>query len=257
MTQEIQKQLDRYWLWLKDKTQLRALESGWAEITTPYLDHHNDYLQIYARQDNGSFVLSDDGYTIGDLISSGCELSSPKRKDLLRMTLNGFGIELEENALVVRASKDNFPLQKHNLIQAMLAVNDLFYLAVPMIASLFLEDVETWLDLHEVRYTPRVKFTGKSGLDHYFDFVIPKSRVQPERILKTINHPDRNSTLIVIQAWEDTKEVRAEDAQLFAFLNDRDKAGGVSESVLQALKNYGVVPVPWSSRENVRGHLAA
>ncbi len=36
-----------------------------------------------------------------------------------------------------------------------LAVNDMFYLAVPMVASLFYEDVVAWLDVHEVRYTPR------------------------------------------------------------------------------------------------------
>ncbi len=50
-----------------------------------------------------------------------------------------------------------------------------------MVLSLFYEDVVTWLDLHEIRYTPKVKFTGKSGFDHLFDFVIPKSRSSPER----------------------------------------------------------------------------
>ncbi len=35
--------------------------------------------------------------------------------------------------------------------------------------------VVTWLDVHDVRYTPKVKFTGKTGFDHLFDFVIPKS----------------------------------------------------------------------------------
>ena len=48
-------------------------------------------------------------------------------------------------------------------------------LAVPMVASLFYEDVVAWLDVHEIRYTPKVKFTGNTGFDHLFDFVIPKS----------------------------------------------------------------------------------
>jgi hypothetical protein len=29
-------------------------------ITTPYLDRHNDTLQIYARSENGALVLTDD-----------------------------------------------------------------------------------------------------------------------------------------------------------------------------------------------------
>ena len=34
-------------LWLKDKTTLREVDGEWVEITTPYLDRHNDALQIY------------------------------------------------------------------------------------------------------------------------------------------------------------------------------------------------------------------
>jgi len=155
MIDEIHILLDQYTAWLKDKTALRKIDD-WVEITTPYLDRHNDYIQIYIRRDNGSYILTDDGYTIDDLKRSGCELESKKRRDLLTLTLNGFGAKLEENALVMRASSENFPLRKHNLLQAILAVNDLFYLSVPMVASLFLEDVTAWLDLNDIRYTPKV-----------------------------------------------------------------------------------------------------
>ena len=106
---------------------------------------------------------------------------------MLRLTLNGFGVHFNKNALEINATEKNFPLRKHNLLQAMLAVNDLFYLSAPSIKSLFMEDVVSWLDLSEIRFTPKVKFTGKSGYDHLFDFVIPKSPAKPERILHTIN----------------------------------------------------------------------
>ncbi len=200
MIHEIQKLLDDYIAWLKDKTILRQIDD-WVEITTPYLDRHNDYIQIYAKRENNGFVLTDDGYTIEDLEQSGCKLDSPKRQDLLKMTLNGFGVQLHRNTLTVRASQDNFAIRKHNLVQAMLAVNDMFYLAAPMVASLFYEDVVAWLDLHDVRYTPKVKFTGKTGYDHLFDFVIPKSRRQPERIIQTINRPSRDTAQAVAFAF--------------------------------------------------------
>ena len=254
MIEEIQTLVDRYLIWLKDKTALRQVKD-WIEITTPYLDRHNDYLQIYAKKKNGGYLLTDDGYTIEDLRHSGCELESKKRKDLLALTLNGFGVKLEGDDLVVQAAADNFSVRKHNLVQAMLAVNDLFSLAVPMVASLFLEDVTTWLDLHEIRYTPKVKFTGKSGFDHLFDFVIPASKKQPERILQTINRPNRNTAQVVAFSWIDTKEVRPSQSRAFAFLNDADHTP--SSSVTDALNNYSVQPVPWSQREEVRDLLAA
>jgi len=254
MIEEIQRLLDAYHAWLKDKTVLRQLDQ-WIEITTPYLDRHNDYIQIYAKKTNGGFVLTDDGYTINDLEQSGCKLQSPKRQELLKMTLNGFGVQQHDNALEVHASPDNFALRKHNLVQAMLAVNDMFYLAVPMVASLFYEDVVAWLDVHEVRYTPKVKFTGKTGYDHLFDFVIPKSRQQPERIIQTINRPSRDTAQLVVFSWSDTKEVRSADSRAYALLNDSEQT--VSPSVLDALRSYDVRPVSWSQRESVREELAA
>jgi len=125
---EVQELLDQYVAWVKDKSVLREVADS-VEITTPYLDRHNDYLQIYAKREEDSFILTDDGYTIGDLKMSGCRLESPKRQALLKMTLNGFGVQLHDSCLQVKASAGNFSLRKHNLIQAMLAVNDLFYLA--------------------------------------------------------------------------------------------------------------------------------
>jgi len=183
--------VDRCSAWLRDRTNLREI-GDYVEITTPYLDRHNGYLQIYAKRADSGFLLTDDGYTIDDLELSGCKIDSPKRQAMFRETLNGFGIQTNGNTLEVKASADNFSLRKHNLVQAMLAINDLFYLASPAIASLFHEDVIAWLDLSEIRYTPSVKFMGRSGYDHRFNFVIPKSKVQPERVRRAINRPNRD-----------------------------------------------------------------
>lgn len=256
MIGEIQKLLDEYVAWLKNKTMLRPIDD-WIEITTPYLDRHNDYIQIYARKENGGFLLTDDGHTIGDLEQCGCKLQSPKRQDLLKMTLNGFGVQHQpsDNALHVRATSDNFSLRKHNLIQAILAVNDMFFLSMPVVASLFYEDVVSWLDLNEIRYTPKVKFTGKTGYDHLFDFVIPRSRLQPERILQAINRPSRDTAQAVAFSWVDTKEVRPPKSKAFVLLNDSDQP--VSSAVLEALQNYDVRPIPWSERDKVREELVA
>jgi hypothetical protein len=251
---EIKSLMDQYIEWLKSKTTLREVD-GWIEITTPYLDRHNDYLQIYARKQNGSYILTDDGYIINDLMQSGCKLDSPKRKYLMNMTLNGFGVKLVGDALEVKATREDFSARKHNLLQAMLALNDLFYLASPMVSSLFYEDVVAWLEENEVRYVERVKFTGKSGYDHLFDFVIPKSKKQPERILKAINRPSRDEAESVAFAWLDTKDVRAFDSRAYALLNDSERE--VQPPVLDALRSYEVNPVPWSRRDAIVDEMTA
>jgi hypothetical protein len=125
MILETEPLLEDYIAWLKDRTLFRHIQN-WVQITTPYLDRHNDYLQIYIKRQNGGFLLTDDGYTITDLEISGCKLESEKRQQLLKLILNGFGVQIEDDALVIKTSRENFPVSKHNLIQAMLAVNDMF-----------------------------------------------------------------------------------------------------------------------------------
>ena len=173
---------------------------------------------------------------------------------MLKTTLNGFGVQLKKRAPQVNASQDNFALRKHNLVQAILAVNNL-YVATPIIKSLFFEDVENWLNLNQIRYTPKIKLTGKSNLDHMFDLVIPKSISKPERILRAINNPNRDSAQAMAFAWIDTREVRPPDSQAYAFLNDFSR--GVRNDVLAALRNYDVHPVRWTAREQFKDELAA
>ncbi len=254
MIDEIQGLLDQYWAWLKDKTTLRQI-GDWVEITTPHLDRHNDYVQIYAAARGGEFLLTDDGYILDDLELSGCLIDTPKRQALLDMTLNGFGVRREGNELLIGASHDNFPMRKHNLVQAMLAVNDLFYTATPMITGLFYEDVVSWLDQSKIRYTPNIKLTGKSGYDHKFEFVIPKSRELPERVLKTVNQPDRQTVQSFVFAWLDTREMRSPDARAYAILND--EARRLPAGVMDALNEYGMRGVAWSDRDSALPDLAA
>jgi len=254
MIDDVRNLLEKYLVWLKDKTTLRQIKD-WVEITTPYLDRHNDHLQMYVRQRDGGYLLTDGGYVIQDLAQSGCNLDSPKRQALLNTILNGFGVKANDGQLEVRATPENFGAKKHSLVQTMLAVNDMFCMATPMIASLFYEDVVSWLDLHEIRYTPKVKFTGTSGYDHLFDFVIPKSSRQPERVLHTINRPNRDTAQALAFAWIDTREVRPPESRAYAFLNDAERT--VQPAVLDALRSYDLSPLPWSTREDVREELAA
>ena len=235
MNDYLQPLLDQYWDWLKDKTTIRQI-NDWSEITTPHLDRHNDYIQIYARKSGNGFLLTDDGYTIDDLEMSGCAMDSPRRQDILLTTLRGFGVVLvEKRCLEVRAGLNNFAVRKHNLLQAMLAVNDLFYLAQSSVASLFNEDVAGWLDTNDIRYAPDVILKGQSGYDHRFNFIIPKSRTHPERLLRTINRPERNTAQAVVFACLDTQNSRPSDSvAYYALLNNSDHS--VSGNVQEALR---------------------
>lgn len=247
---EIQKDIENYYRWLSEKTQVKSIDQQWIEITTPYLDRHNDFLQIYAKKEGNHYLLTDNGYIIQDLLNCGCSLEGPKREDLLKITLAGLGVHLDGDSLFVKATSNDFPLKKHSLVQAMLAVNDLFYLSSSQVANFFFEDVSNWMDQANIRYISRIKFSGKTGYDHMFDFVLPKSNSQPERIIQTLNHPKKDSVLLLVTKWTDTPP----NSKLFAFLNDNQK---ISPGVVEALENYDLTPILWSERDKIKASLAA
>lgn len=253
---ECQKLIDAYVGWLRQGLSVDDVGEA-CELTTPFLDRHNDHLQVYATRRNGNILLSDDGYILSDLRTSGLEVDTPKRKIVLESILNGLGVRSERGQLLVEASNSNLGQRLHSLVQAMLAINDMFVMGQFRVASFFFEDVRQFLDAHDVRYTPRVKLAGKSGYDHGVDFLIPKSRQRPERILQAIAAPKKDNIFAYLWTLSDTRAARVEESEpeAYAFLNDQEQA--IGGDVLEALTAYRVVPAIWSQRDKYVKALVA
>src|SRR5690242_6157384 len=91
--QIVENLIKQYFGWLISETTSREV-NGWTEITTPYLDRHNDSIQIYIRQSGNEWELTDDGQTIAE-----CDLDIPHYKTLVNTTLNGFGVHLSNDTI--------------------------------------------------------------------------------------------------------------------------------------------------------------
>ena len=139
-------------------------------------------------------------------------------------------------------------------MQALLAVNDMFYLSSPHTASIFYDDAVEWLDQEGVRYTPRIKFAGKSGYDHMFDFVIPKSSQAPERLVQIANVPTKSKVKDLMFKWSDVKQIRENNSKSYILLNDEES---IQQAAIEAFVNYDSIPVIWSEREQYAPELAA
>lgn len=246
--------IDLYINWLKENIVFNEI-GQFVELTTPFLDRHNDHLQIYVKQVENNLILTDDGYTVNDLIMSGCDIYSDKRKEILNSLVTGFGITLDHRELKTEATSANFAPKKHALIQAMLSVNDMFMLSQNKIMGLFLEDVQTYFDSNNIRYIPSVSFFGKSGFSHLFDFAIPASQKSPERLVKAINQLTKEKAESILFSWNDIQETRAPESRLYVFINDDIK--GIKADVTNAFSKYGINSVPWSERDRVINKLSA
>lgn len=246
--------VEEYVSWLRRGLEVEVV-NGVCELTTPFIDRHNDHLQISAQRIGDQIVLTDDGYILADLEASGLQLNTPKRREVLQTILNGVGVQERDGRLVSEASERTLGQRTHALVQAMISVNDMFVMAQPRVASFFWEDVRLFLDEHDIRFSPRVKLTGRSGFDHAIDFLVPASRHPPERIIQAINAPARNTIGSYLFTLSDTRGARAEESRAYAFLNDAEHP--VPGDVIEALDAYQVVVATWSERERFVGELVA
>ena len=245
---ECEKLINDYLQWLKEGLQVNELGHS-CMIATPFLDRHNDEIEIYVEKNNGKILLTDDGYTIHDLAACGMSFSTEKRKTHLTTILNGFGVRQEGDELRVWATPQDFPQKKHNLVQAMLAVNDMFVMGEEHILSLFKEDVAMFLESHNIPVWPDFKLTGRSGFDHKFDFGIPKTQRKPQRVVQAINNLTKDQATSFAFAVADVEAIRSEPLQALAFVNDTEHPP--HEDNLSAIRAYKVVPLLWSQRNEL------
>lgn len=249
--------IDEYIKWIKDNTSLKTIEDDTTcVISTPFLNRNNDHLEIYVLKNNGDFVLTDDGLTIEDLKMSGVTLNSPKREKIFKTVLNGFGVKLgKKDDLFIEANLSNIGQKKHYLLQAILAVSDMYTLSQESVASLFKEDVERYFKSNEIVFNKDIKIGGKTGFDHNIDFLIPASKRKPERLIRTINTPKRDSVMATILVFNDIAEIREEKMLNYVIYNDTaDKV--ISPDLISAFSNYGFKHIPWSQKERCNEELA-
>ena len=217
--------VDLYLKWLKDNMKTKILQTDlgqFTEISTPFMDRHNDHILLYVQKtENNGLLLTDGGYTLNDLTMCGCDiLSSQKRKRILTTILNGYGIKLENENLCVSANYTNFAQKKHSLLQAILSVNDLFFLSHSQIVNMFMEDVQAFFDVNYVPYVSNAQFVGISGLPHTFPYTIPATRNNPERFIRAINDVNQEKINLYKQGIDVTCELD-ENALINSSINNR------------------------------------
>lgn len=248
---QIEQLVNDYYRFLREKTIVSQIQgSEWVEISTPFTDVYNDTIDIYAKKQNGDILLSDDGQTLRNLELSGVEISrSPKRKFLLESILLNYGVSLQNDELITKANEQNFPQKKHNLISAIAEANDLYVLAKHTVASIFREDVKTYLDEQEnIIYTPYFISKGSVGLEFTFDFQIAYR--QTEILIKAFNSINKFNLPHFLFTWDDVKQVREKQTQKqiqgLAIINDEKRE--VKPEYLEALQNKGAQYILWSQR---------
>ena len=203
----------------------------------------------------GGYILTDDGYVINDLEMCGCDVKSPKRKQMMMQIAEAIGVTIKSNCIIVEASEHDIARKQHIMIQAMLKITDMFLTTSSRVKGIFMEEVQEFFVQNDIRNTPAIMLMGHSGLSHQFDFVIPASRKMPERIITTINTPTKQSIESALFAWNDVVKTRKEDSKGYIILNDKKKKP--NNDLFNAIHNYDLSAIPWSERSSYIDELAS
>lgn len=246
--------ISEYLEWIrKNTTQYKINE--YVEITTPFLDIHNDHIQFYVRKTPDGFELTDDGYILSDLQMSGCDIKSPKRQEMVSQIAATLGVTIKQEEICTHATRFDIAQKQHIMIQAMLKIGDMFMTSSSRVKGLFCDEVCDFLFENDVRCTRSIMIMGHSGLSHCFDFVIPSSRKSPERVITALNSPTKQSVQAALFSWNDVQKTRPERSKGYIVLNDAKKA--VGQELLSAIDSYDLTPIPWKLRTNYVEELAS
>ena len=241
-----------YYNWLKSKTVILPDDkTEWVAIQTPFIGLFNDVIEMYAQKKGERIYLSDNGETFHNLELVGTSLHrAGERKNLAERILLNYGIQQQGSELITETTAQNFSQKKHNFLSAIMELNDLYVLSKNNVASIFKEDVRTYLDSQNIIYTPDFISKGSTGLEFMFDFQIAGRG--SELVLKSFNTINKQTLSSFLFSWDDIKPVREKiskkNVTAIAVLNDEEKP--IKGEYLEALNAKKANYIIWSERFN-------
>lgn len=246
---ECNKNVSSYRAWLRKGVSVTELDGGSRVMDAPFPNRHNDTLQVVAEKRGSQICLHDNGETLEELAGH-IDYMAPDQTGSLEVTLHCSGIRLDNNRLSTVVSENETGQGLHSLIQAMLSVEDMHVFDRPQQhKSVFSETVHNYLESMSVLFTPQVCIKGSSRLLHAIDYVIPKTKSAPERIIKAINAPNKNTISNYLFILGDSRKARKRESMSLALLNDIERE--IEKEVIESLEAYEVVPAFWSKKEDL------
>ena len=71
--------------------------------------------------------------------------------------------------------------------------------------------------------------------------------------MQAINRPTRETALLFINAWADTRQIRPTESKAYG----SERRAADFRRVIDALRNYDIRPVSWTQRIDIVTELAA
>ena len=234
---DIKSLVEEYIDFLKKNITYKQIERGY-EITTPFLDEKNDWIQLYISEIEGTdILLSDGGACLSYWEDLGINLT-PKRSEQLSNILRNFGVSLShDNNLTIHCTIKDFAKKKHSLLQAIIKVYDLSSSVQTRTVIDFSNEIADYFNKNKIYYMENISIVGKTGFVHTYDFSLARDESFNERFCKTINKLNRINVVNTLFGWQETQEQCSGPSDLIVFTNETVNS---SNPYLKGLAEYGI-----------------
>lgn len=236
--------------WTKQRLVLEKCDD-FIEITTPFVDMHHDYIQLFfTTEKNNSFTISDDGHTISELEMLGIDTSATqKRKTFFHNTLTIFGVNFNKDTselFVNFSSLEDYPKRMHNLLQCILRISDMLLTARNTVVSIFTEEILGFFEDEDVPFLENPSFVGRTGNNFTFDFAIARSKKRKEKLIKAVNTPNKDNYSLPLLSFIDVKDSKP-NAEFIVLANDTNIE--IADKFRTPFEKYDIQVLEWSKRK--------
>jgi hypothetical protein len=146
--------------------------NDYIRIRTPLLYPDGDVIDIYLKEKEGQYILTDLGETLRWLrMQTISEKRSEKQETLIQDTLLTHGVEKYKGMLIIRIQEnENLASAVTTLSQAAFRVSDIWFTFRTRAFESIIEEVAEFLTEKQIPFEQNKKFAGRSGRSRKVDF---------------------------------------------------------------------------------------
>lgn len=195
-----------------EKTKFSRLENKKIQISTPFSDAFGDGILFnLIRTDNGSYTITDEGYTIWNLTANFVDIKKKKsnRWRILLSIIKPDGFKIGRNNEIF---KDDIRQQYvgqaiTDFIQILISVSDIAFLNRSNTIGVFFDDANDYFNDRRKEYSflKTIYAEGKTTQKYKFEYLFTP---EPNnfKLTKMYNTLSKNSMDAIIGIWSDTSK---------------------------------------------------
>lgn len=236
------------------------IRNGALRIATPFQYQNGSYIDLFFKETDNGWILSDQGQTIAYLLDLHVKLwSTKKRKQITEDICKSLGVQFDDGQFLMKiAKKDFLNLGTHIVLlaQACIRASDIAFTQRLRTTTVFREDVEEFFDTIDLPYESSVPIVGSLNTPIEIDFRVKGKRTVS--LIKTLSTGNssaaRGLSNEVLRCWYDLQALRNQN-QLITIYDTTNNV--FKDDDLQRLGTLSTVMGFPSEQNSIRDMLSA